>query len=449
MTRPASARWFGWALAAVAALGLAIRLTYILGWHHPEQFGGDSLFYHLGANLLADGKGFISPFAKHRIEAGDHPPLYMIYLSIPSFFGFTSVLTHQVASALLGTGTVILVGLTGREISGPRLGIIAALFAALYPNVWGPDALLRAESMAMLTVALTLYLTYRYWYAPTWPRLAAVGAACALATLARSELILLVPLLIVPLALLAPAATRKERWQGLGAAALVAVVLMAPWVVFNLTRFEKPEVFTTSTGPLIASSNCDAVYYGNKAYFSIPCTFEIYGRADRSKLDQSEMDAVYRRVGIKYIRDHLDLVPGVVAARLRALIGVYNPKLQINIDTGIDGSEHGLATVAFYSFWVIGLLSIAGGIILRRRRTAPVFPLLVVLGVVVITVALSYFNLRFRSTAEVALCILAALAIDGTINAVRWRGQPDALDEPTDVTTVEAHPSDGAGEQLV
>lgn len=436
MTRPASARWFGWGLAGVAALGLAIRLIYIFGWHHPEHFGGDSQFYHLGANLLADGKGFISPFAKTRIEAGDHPPLYMIYLSIPSFFGLDSVLAHQIASALLGTGTVILVGLTGREISGPRLGIIAALFAAVYPNVWGPDALLRAESMAMLTVALTLYLTYRYWHAPSWRWLAAVGAACALATLARSELILLFPLLILPLVVLAPGPTRQERWKGLGAAALVGFVLMAPWVIFNLTRFEKPEVFTTSTGPLIASSNCDGVYYGNKSYFSIPCTFEIYGRADRSKLDQSEMDAVYRKVGIQYIKDHIDMVPGVVAARLRAMVGLYDPKLQINIDAGIDGNEHSLATVAFYSFWGIALLSIAGGIVLRRRRTAPVFPLLVVLGVVVITVAVSYFNLRFRSTAEVALCILAALAVDGAINAIRSRGQPsvpeDAIEPPAE-----------------
>ena len=431
MTRPASARWFGWGLAGVAALGLAIRLIYIFGWHQHDNFGGDSLFYHAGANLLADGKGFISPFAKPTIQAGDHPPLYMTYLAIPSFFGLRSVLTHQLASALLGMGTVILVGLTGREISGPRLGIIAALFAALYPNVWGPDALLRAESMAMLTIALTLYVSYRYWHSPTWRWLAAVGAACALATLARSELVLLFPLLIVPLVVLAPVPTRKERWQSLGAAALVAFVIMAPWVIFNLTRFEKPEVFTTSTGPLIASSNCDAVYNGNKSYFSVPCTFEIYAREDRTGLDQSEIDAVYRQVGIKYIKDHLDQVPGVVVARLRAMVGLYNPTLQINIDSGIDGSEHGVATAAFYSFWVIALLSIAGAIVLRRRRTTPVFPLLVVIGVVVITVAVSYFNLRFRATAEVALCILAALAIDGAINAVRGRNQPETGPEET------------------
>src|SRR3979409_827834 len=45
--------WFGWALAGVALLGLAVRVTYILGWHWGYHFGGDQYFYHAGANLLA------------------------------------------------------------------------------------------------------------------------------------------------------------------------------------------------------------------------------------------------------------------------------------------------------------------------------------------------------------------------------------------------------------
>ena len=52
-------------------------------------FGGDAYYYHAGANLLTDGKGFISPFAYAEgrvIEAADHPPLYLMFLSwsVPS-----------------------------------------------------------------------------------------------------------------------------------------------------------------------------------------------------------------------------------------------------------------------------------------------------------------------------------------------------------------------------
>ncbi len=45
---------------------------------------GDSYFYHESANLIADGKGFINPIdwiENHvRIQAADHPPLYLLYL---------------------------------------------------------------------------------------------------------------------------------------------------------------------------------------------------------------------------------------------------------------------------------------------------------------------------------------------------------------------------------
>ena len=204
MTRPASARWFWWALAGVAAVGFAIRVIYILGWHQDQEFLGDAFFYHAGANLLADGKGFTSPFVRHPVmEAGDHPPLYMLYLAVPSVLGLQSTLTHLLWSAVLGTGTVVVVGLTARDVGGARAGIIAAAIAAIYPNVWVPDGLLMAESMAMFTVALTLFFAYRYWSDPTWWRIAAVGAAGGAAALSRSELVLVVPLLVVPLALLA------------------------------------------------------------------------------------------------------------------------------------------------------------------------------------------------------------------------------------------------------
>src|SRR5262249_28736777 len=152
----------------------------------------------------ADGKGFISPFfiqqGRH-VQAAEHPPLYMLFLSIPSFLGMHSVLTHLLWSCALGTASVIFVGLVGREGAGDRAGIIAAVIAALYPNMWAPDGMLQAESVAMLASIVAVWLAYRYLAAPSWPRLVFVGLAAGAGAMARSELILLVPLLVLPLAL--------------------------------------------------------------------------------------------------------------------------------------------------------------------------------------------------------------------------------------------------------
>src|ERR1700731_3289010 len=55
-------RWFGWTLAVVALAALAVRVGYVLVDRRDVSPGGDAYFYHVGANLLADGKGFIEPF---------------------------------------------------------------------------------------------------------------------------------------------------------------------------------------------------------------------------------------------------------------------------------------------------------------------------------------------------------------------------------------------------
>ncbi len=422
------ATWFWWALAGVAVVGLAVRLTYILGWHHDYIVGGDPFFYHAGANLLADGKGFVSPYSPpHRpIAASDHPPLYMLYLTIPSVLGWQSVLTHMVWSAVLGTGTVVLVGVTGREVGGARLGIIAAVLAALAPTIWVSDGLLRAETMAMFTVALALDLSYRYWRRPTGWGLVAVGAAGGAAALSRAELVLIIPLLVVPLALLAPGPACRQRWEGVGAGLLAALVVMSPWLVFNLTRFEKPELLTTSFGPLLSSTSCDSVWNSdNKSYYSIACTLAVEKREAKPGDDESQLDAIYRHAALEYIAHHEHKIPGVVAARAAAIIGLYHPDLQIRIDSsrGVEKSELAVARASMYTFYGLALLSIVGAVVLRRRRRAPVFPLLVPPVVVMFTVITTYAAMRFRAPADIALCVLAAIALDAAINAVTGRAR--------------------------
>src|SRR3954452_9959976 len=98
--------------------------------------------------------------------AAEPPPLYLLWLSILSFAHVVSPLADMVWSAVLGTGTVVLMGLLGREIAGDKGGLCAALLAALYPNVWSLDGFLMSETMALFTVTLSLWCAYRYWREP-------------------------------------------------------------------------------------------------------------------------------------------------------------------------------------------------------------------------------------------------------------------------------------------
>src|SRR6476646_10798349 len=89
---PRHRRWgrFEWTLLAVLVLGVAIRFAYFWFERRPNfaEVGvvGDAIFYHRGANLLADGKGLINTiyFDKYStIHQDGHPPLYIFWLTIP------------------------------------------------------------------------------------------------------------------------------------------------------------------------------------------------------------------------------------------------------------------------------------------------------------------------------------------------------------------------------
>ncbi len=164
------ARW----LSAITAGGLVVRVVYVLGFRRDHKVVGDPYFYHHGANLLVHGKGFIAPLqyiALHiRLDAADHPPLYMLFLSIPSAVGLDTPLAHMLWSAGLGAATVALTGLVGRAVAGNRVGVIAAVIVAVSPNVWIYDGAILSETMAIFVATLVLLLAYRAWERISLPR---------------------------------------------------------------------------------------------------------------------------------------------------------------------------------------------------------------------------------------------------------------------------------------
>jgi Dolichyl-phosphate-mannose-protein mannosyltransferase len=418
-------RWFEPALVFVVVGALALRVVYVFVSRRNFDPHGDAFFYHAGANLLADGKGFISPFfvdvGLHR-AAAEHPPLYIVFLAIPSVLGMKSVLTHLLWSCLLGAGTVWLVGLLGRAVGGARTGIVAAVIAALYPNLWAPDGMLQAETLAMFAVTATLLLAYRYRLEPGWRRLALVGIGCGAGALARSELVLLVPFLVVPLVCTTRDRTWGERLRWLGVSIAAAAIVIAPWTIYNATRFAHPILLSAQIDPLLASANCHSTYYGDfQGYFDIQCAVAI-AKKDGLTLrdDESQEDLVYRREALSYVRGNLSRLPVVEGVRLLRIAGLYKTSLYVRSDALIEGRDPvWISWAALYSFWVLALLSIAGAVAPRFTRPrdpdparAPRWPLLVPVAVVFVTVVVTYASTRFRATAEPSIAVLAALAID-------------------------------------
>src|SRR5262245_14929147 len=138
----------------------------------------------------------------------------------------------------LGVITVVLIGLIGRRLGGNRVGLIAATAAALYPNLWSWNGTVLSESTAVLCVAVTLFFAYRWLDRRRPLDLWLTAIAVGFSALARSELILFGPFLLVPMVVGEWRRTHDTkgvaRQAGIGVALVLLVLL--PWAALNTSR---------------------------------------------------------------------------------------------------------------------------------------------------------------------------------------------------------------------
>ena len=415
--------WFPLALVAVAALGLGVRVAYTLIVADDIPIAGDAQTYHLLAGRLADGDGYVRTQGELAgSPTAEFPPLFPAVISIVDVLGGESVRAQRLFTAVLGTATVVLVGLTGRRVRGPAVGLVAAGLAAAYPMLFQADAALAAESLYAALVSGALLATYRAIDVPSGVNWAIAGVLVGLGALTRTEGILLLPLVLVPEAVRWSGATARARWSAVGMATLAAVVVIAPWIGRNLVTFDRVIPISNNSGTLVAGANCDRSYNGQ--YLGL-WRFECVTDIDVTGLDEPETADRFREVGVDYAREHLGEVPKVVTARVLRTFGLYEPKEQIDWES-FEGRSARWQTIGHRMFLVLVPFAVGGAVVLIRTRRA-VWPLVGPVVIVVVTTAISYGNQRFRILAEPGILVLAAVA---AVAAATWalgrvRPRPD------------------------
>jgi 4-amino-4-deoxy-L-arabinose transferase-like glycosyltransferase len=329
---------------------------------------GDALTFVLDAGHLAAGDGFRKPYED--LPSAEHPPLHIVLLAAIQRAGLESLDAQKVVLALVGTATVLVLGLVGRRLAGERAGLLAAGIAALYPNLWVIDASLMSETPYLLLVASSLLAALAARERPGPRAFAVLGAVIALAALTRGEALGLLPLLALPLAWAAGRGTRRRlvlAGSAIGAFALV----LAPWTVRNLATFEEPVLISNNASGLWAGANCPRTYRGELVGSWV---FSCYPAGVQER-DESLEFAAYRRAGLDYLR----------ATRL-----------------------------GIVAWWVLQPLALAGLVVLRRRggpAWVPAAPMVLALAVILVV----YGSTRLRVVAEPAVVVAAAVAVDAVL----------------------------------
>ncbi len=425
------------ALITAGALTVRILIIVLVDPHVPEL--GDASAYHLLANHLADGRGYIRPFDLVRfhlvVPTAEYPPLHPFVLSLFARIGMRSVQAQRLGLAFIGAATVATIGVVGRQIAGATAGLIAAALAAVSPMMFLPEATLMSEALFVLLVAVALYLAGRARVVPTPLRFAVLGIVLGLGVLTRAEAGVLGVLLIVPIAMRAPktSVSRRVALAAVGLGAMVIVVV--PWTARNQSTFHAFVPVSNNLGTALAGANCSLTYSG-ESLGSWRSTFGA-GDVDAGKcftgfngrqphFNEATATALARHQGLTFAGDHLGDLPKVGVARLLRTLGVFRPGQQVRIET-LEGRPHGWEQAGTWLEWALYPVAIFGFVLLVRRH-APYGGLLATLVSVLVVTLVTYGNQRFRIGAEPAILIGAAVGFASIARSLG--GTPSGVGSP-------------------
>lgn len=412
-------------LLVIAAVALVGRVAYVLTVTRYDNHFYDQTAYLLISESVVDGNGFE---LFDRPDAGQPPVTVLAATPATAIFGLEEgAVPQRLTMALLGALTVLAIGFLGRLIAGERVGIAAAIIAAIYPNLWISNGIVMADTPAALGVALALLFAYRLLRQPGWLNAVMLGLLCGLCALTRGELVLLVPLLAVPAVLLATGMTWRTRAQWGAVVVVVFAVTISPWVIRNMTTFEEPTYLSTGDGGQLLGANCDETYGGDlMGLWTEVCATRVPFAEDPSVYSKRQRDAA-----LDYIGDHPGRAAVVAGVRVARTWWFYRPFQDVRIGATEGRTiEAGWAGLAMY--YVLLPLAIVGVFVLHRRRITW-WPLVVPAVIVTITVAISHGYVRYRVPAEVSIVVLAAVSTDAIL---RWWQRRRTAPAPVD--TVDA-----------
>ncbi|MFK8115360.1 MAG: glycosyltransferase family 39 protein [Rubripirellula sp.] len=179
-------------LASVCALAFLMRMMHVMNTFEVPTV----------VTLLGDARGYFE--WGERIAAGNwygdqtfyQAPLYPYFLALLFKVFGSSITAVRIVQSLLGVASVALLGIAGRRMFTPRVGVVAAIMLAVYPPAIYYDGIIQKASLAafllcgLLAACATLRDRPRVWLAVL------TGATLGLLVITRENALLWVP--IVP-----------------------------------------------------------------------------------------------------------------------------------------------------------------------------------------------------------------------------------------------------------
>ncbi len=421
MTLDSSARsYFKRQLALITIVGVLLRVLYIVAFRRDAPFAGDEIWYHGVGTLVADGRGFLNPYILPlEVPTAGHPPLVAVVLAGIIKLGLRTHVQATLGYAVVSGASIWLAGTLGCRLFSRRVGLVAAVLAALYPYAILNDTRLSAESFNTTMVLLWVLAILWFKDQPNAKTAAVLGVVCGLGALTRPELSSLA--IVAGIASFVWVRRRSGLAAGLRCAGIVTLagtLTITPWVVRNLRSMHHPVFLTIGFGWTLANTNCDGTYYGEYFGFWDPTCMhrEIAGLVFDK--DESDLEIAFREQGLEYISHHKERLPVVVLARVGRTFGLYHPLKGVDWDYLLEGRERPASRAGLWAYYASIPLGLAGVVIARRRRTS-LLPLVAPMAVMLPVALIAPGQVRYRNTFDAVWLLFVALAVGQLLSVAR------------------------------
>jgi 4-amino-4-deoxy-L-arabinose transferase-like glycosyltransferase len=415
--RALSARWLP---VAVFGFALLVRALYLLEARddplHDFVFALiDSLYYHRHALEVARGD-FLhgSPFFLG--------PLY------PYFMGWLYALLEpspevvRWAQALLGAASCALLFAIAARVLDRRAALLSGLLLAVYPlHVYYTDILLPTVLVVFLNLLL-LWSLLRAAEAPSPANAAACGLVLGLATLAKSNALLLLPAYGAVWLWLDRDRPRRLRLLWCGAFAAAALAVISPATLHNWLVSEHFVLVTTSTGRNLWKGNGPIANgthpLGHQDRSRAGLGRRLAGAVDPEEAAEESGDYVGRT--LEYVREH----PAETARLLLKKLVLFSNAVELGVrDQFYFARDHSRLLRLPVAYAWVAPLGLVGALWAWRPRSPMLF-LHVLLAVQVLSFVAVFVLARYRLVAVTCLIVFASALLGAWLDAARagrWR----------------------------
>jgi dolichyl-phosphate-mannose-protein mannosyltransferase len=309
----------------------------------------------------------------------------------------------RLLQALLGAATCSLLLSVGNASLGEPVGRVAALACAVFPYTVYWSGYLLTETLCALLVTASTWSVLRAGSAPR--STAAWAFLCALAALTRPNLGLL-----FVLGLLWILGRSRRRWVTAAVAVAVFALALLPWMVRNYVvhgRF----VPVTSMGGVVLWEGNNPVVVATPALRGRALTADLETSDPDFRLPELEQDRVLGRRALRFIRDHILDMPGLVASKL---IRLWNPFSELE-----SVWQRWLAFLALAPVLVLFGAGLATAAVRRERL---IWPLLLPILAVTLSAAIYWADARMRAPADPMILLIASYGLTTLFDRSRRSG---------------------------